>query len=91
MNTVEEFSCVNDHERTGKSRHIIPFSIELGVKCASKLCFFPHNLGPENWGCELKKQHDTSELGLWFTNRGLQNDSKVHYSVYYFMSNLLFF
>ncbi|XP_052083242.1 uncharacterized protein LOC127720609 isoform X2 [Mytilus californianus] len=76
MKTIPEFSCVIHEIKTRKQQRIIPYTIEFGVKCASGLCFFQHNLTTENqnyrWKCPVhKKQHDTSDLRLWFAEKGL--------------------
>ncbi|XP_076086166.1 uncharacterized protein LOC143056873 [Mytilus galloprovincialis] len=76
MKTIPEFSCVIHEKKIKKQQRIIPYTIEFGVKCTSGLCFFQHNLTTENqnyrWKCpKHKKQHDTSDLRLWFAEKGL--------------------
>lgn len=83
MKTIPEFSCVIHEKRTKEQQRIIPYTIEFGVKCTSGLCFFQHNQSTENqnyrWKCpQHKKQHDTSDLRLWFAEKGLHFANEVH-------------
>lgn len=84
MKTIPEFSRVCDETSIRKQKRIIPYTIEFGVECTSGLCFFHHNIATEiqnyRWKCpKHKKSHDTSELRLWFAEKGLHFSKEVCY------------
>lgn len=71
----EFYSVLSEDIKPAKDGTVLPFNIEFGVFCKSKMCFFDHNemsLSTDEavWICKKHKQrHATKYLSAWFSSK----------------------